>query len=328
LDEADHFVSEICVTYLNSNDFKTDLIRNPLALPTQLTDYIIEEAVKGKGVTARIIGRTQRPKIRSQQPPTKNERSKVIIRNGLEDPMATLQLVHPFLEYASDYWLLHTRNFKEGRSKTWNLWKQIISGSHSLARTSWSPAEFHDRAPIVYEWISKHDHFALFLYVISIAGRSSTELIDLICDYATLGRLNYINILIELVSNEEELLCGLLCAAEGSHVEVVQRFLDAKTDVNTPSAKYIGRTALRAAAKGGHLEVVQVLLDAKADVNATAITGQYGGRTALQAAAKGGYLQVVQRLLDAKADVNAAAAKYGGRTALQAATEGGHLKVI
>jgi hypothetical protein len=73
LDEADHFVSEICVTYLNSNDFKTDLIRNPLALPTQLTDYIIEEAVKGKGVTARIIGRTQRLKIRSQQPPTKNE---------------------------------------------------------------------------------------------------------------------------------------------------------------------------------------------------------------------------------------------------------------
>jgi ankyrin repeat protein len=329
LDEADHFVGEICVTYLNSNDFKTDLIRNPKALPTQLTDYIIEEAVKGKGATARIIGRTQRPKPRSQQQSTKNERSMVIIKNGLEGPMATLQLAHPFLEYASDYWLLHTRNFEEGKSKTWNLWKQMINGSHSLARTPWSPAEFHDRADAVHEWISKHDHFAMFLYVVSIAEMSSIELTELIRRYATLGRLNYIDILISLVNNEEELSCGLPYAAKGGHLEVVQRFLDAKADVNTPSAKYRGRTALQEAAARGYLEVVQILLDAKADANdATAITDEYGARTALQAAAEGGHLEVVQRLLDAKADVNAAIAEYGGRTALQGAAGGGYLEVV
>jgi ankyrin repeat protein len=327
LDEANHFVGEICVTYLNSNDFKTDLIRNPKALPTQLTDYIIEEAVKGKGATARIIGRTQRPKTRSQQQSTKNERSVVIIKNGLEDPMATLQLAHPFLEYASDYWLLHTRNFEEGKSKTWNLWKQMISGSHSMARTPWSPAEFHDRADAVHEWITKHDHFAMFLYVVSIAEMSSIKLIELIRRYATLGRLNYINILIGLVKNEEELSCGLPCAAGGGHLEIVQRLLDAKADVNAAGVKYMGRTTLQAAAEGGHLEVVQILLDAKADVNAAAID-EYGGRTALQAAAEGGHLEVVQRLLDAKADVNAATAKHGGRTALQGAAWGGHLEVV
>jgi ankyrin repeat protein len=326
LDEADCFAGEICVTYLNSNDFKTDLIRNPAVVPNQLPDYIIKEAVKGKGVTARMICMTQRPKTWSQQQSTKNEKTIVRVKNSLEDSKATLHLGHPFLEYASEYWLLHTRNFEEGKTLTWNLWKHMLSGLHGLARTPWSPAEFHDRAPAVHEWISEHDHFSAFLHFVSIVEISSSEIIGLIHRYAALGRLNYINILIELAKNEEELSHGLPGAAIGGHLEVVQRLLDAKADVNAATALDGGRTALQAAAEGGHLEVVQRLLDAKADVN-TAAT-RYDGRTALQAAAQGGHLEVVQRLLDAKADVNAAAALNRGQTALQAAAQGGHLEVV
>jgi hypothetical protein len=311
-DEADHFVGEICITYLNSNDFKTDLIRNPAVLPTRLPGYVIEKALEGKRVTTRMMGMTQGSKTQSQQKSTKNKESIVMIKNSLEDSMATLQLGHPFLEYALDYWLLHTRNFEEGKSITWNLWKQMIRGLHGLARTPWSPAEFHDRAPAVYEWIDKHDHPAAFLQVVSIARMSSTEGIGLICRYATLGRLNYINILINLVNNEKELLYGLPYAAGRGHLEVVQRLLDAEADVNADAD--FGRTALQAAAEGGHLEVVQRLLDAEANVNTAAAI--YKGRTALQAAAEGGHLEVVQRLLDAKADINAAAARDNGRTAL------------
>ena len=62
----------------------------------------------------------------------------------------------------------------------------------------------------------------------------------------------------------------------------------------------------KAAAEGGHLEVVDRLLVAEADVNAAA--AEYCGLAALQAAEKGGHLEVVDRLLAAKADVNAAAA--------------------
>jgi hypothetical protein len=61
---------------------------------------------------------------------------------------------------------------------------------------------------------------------------SSTEGINLICRYVILGRLNYINILINLVNNKEELSRGLQYTAKGRHLEVVQRLLDTKADVN------------------------------------------------------------------------------------------------
>jgi ankyrin repeat protein len=118
---------------------------------------------------------------------------------------------------------------------------------------------------------------------------------------------------------------ALQAAAEGGHFEVVEKLLEAKADINAAPASWGGRTALQAAAEGGHLEVVEKLLEAKADVNAAA---SWDGRTALRAAAEGGHLEVVEKLLGAKADVNAAPASWKGRTALQAAAEGGHLEVV
>jgi ankyrin repeat protein len=120
---------------------------------------------------------------------------------------------------------------------------------------------------------------------------------------------------------------ALQAAAEGGHLKVMERLLAFEADVNAPAAKNDGRTALQAAAEGGHLEVVERLLVAKALVN-TPAASIWGGRTALQAAAGGGHLEVVERLLAAKAEVNAPAARDKGRTTLQAAAGGGHLEVV
>lgn len=46
--------------------------------------------------------------------------------------------------------------------------------------------------------------------------------------------------------------------------------LDKKGDVNAPGGKY-GRTVLQAAAGAGHLDIVERLLQEKADVNAEAV---------------------------------------------------------
>jgi len=74
-----------------------------------------------------------------------------------------------------------------------------------------------------------------------------------------------------------------------------------------------GRTPLLKAAGRGHLDVVERLLEEKAEVNAR----YHSGRKALQAAAEGGHLDVVERLLQEKAEVNTAAG-VDGITALQA----------
>jgi ankyrin repeat protein len=81
--------------------------------------------------------------------------------------------------------------------------------------------------------------------------------------------------LINLVNNKKELLYRFLYTIKGGHLEIIQRLLDAKADINAAAAEYGGRTALRAAAGGGHLEVVQRLLDTKADINATTVA-KYG----------------------------------------------------
>ena len=59
----------------------------------------------------------------------------------------------------------------------------------------------------------------------------------------------------------------------------------ANANVNAAAADYRGRTALQAAAEGGHLEVVERLLVANANVN-VATANSYLGRTALQAVAE------------------------------------------
>ncbi|KAJ8057801.1 hypothetical protein OCU04_008663 [Sclerotinia nivalis] len=324
LEQADHFIGEICVTYLNSNEFKTGLIRKPGAMPTQLPNHIVEKVLEGNRIRSHIMRMAQGLDARIHHRSTNKNGSIIVIKNNLEDPMTITKLEHPYLEYALDYWLLHTRKFEKSKSKTWNIWKEMIRGTHDIAKTPWSVADFNKRATVILEWIDKHDHCPLFQQFLYNTKLSYKEEIDLICRYAMLGRPDYIQILIDLIENREQLSYGLPYAAGGGHLDVVQKLLDFKADVNATAGSN-GRTALQAAAEGGHLEIVQKLLDFKADVNATAAGSN--GRTALQAAAEGGHLEVVQKLLDFKADVNAAAG-WNGLTALQAAARGGHLEIV
>jgi hypothetical protein len=124
LEEADHFIGEICVTYLNSNEFKTELIRNPAALPTQLPNYVIEKTLERKGVITRMIRTKQKLNTQIRSNSTSDGKGVIMINNGPKDLTATLQLGHPFLKYAQSHWLSHTSTFEEDKSRTWSLWNQ------------------------------------------------------------------------------------------------------------------------------------------------------------------------------------------------------------
>lgn len=140
LGEADHFIGEICVTYLNSNDFKTALVRRPAALPTRLPNYVIEKTLERKDITTRVIRAKQKLNAHVYRNIKSDKEDMMIINDRLQDLTTTLQLGHPFLDYAQSYWLSHTRTFEEGKSKTWSLWKKMIRSSHGLVTTPWAPS--------------------------------------------------------------------------------------------------------------------------------------------------------------------------------------------
>ena len=122
-------------------------------------------------------------------------------------------------------------------------------------------------------------------------------------------RCRYIEIMTQYTENTSETLTLILVdAAKEGRAIIISILVTAGANINAVADD---RTALQAGAGGGHLEVVERLLAARAQVNAAA--GR-SGRTALQAAAEGGHLEVVERLLAATADVNAPAAWYNGRT--------------
>ncbi|KAJ5801264.1 uncharacterized protein N7518_003332 [Penicillium psychrosexuale] len=288
-----------------------------------------------------------------------------------------------FLEYARNHWINHLTNPQpDPEDTTWSLFCRCVEGNDIVAYRPWESAQkaYEDRndVPQTIQWLSAYGHYHLLLYYIRRQPYILTENIkrhilrsSIINGHHRLARCiiqhgrdspalmhhglflvsregcsELLPSLLQVVADVDARVCGqtaLQAAAQGGHLQVVERLLAATANVNAPAVEENGRTALQAAAEGGHLQVVERLLAAKADVNTPA--GEINGRTALQAAAQGGHLEVVERLLAGKADINAPAGYYvverllaakadvntptaEGRTALQVAAEGGHLKVV
>jgi ankyrin repeat protein len=89
---------------------------------------------------------------------------------------------------------------------------------------------------------------------------------------------------------------ALVCAARYGLVDCIDLCLRQGFSINM-RLEQTDQTPLQAAAGGGYLEVVERLLAAKADVNAAA--ARVGGHTALQAAAEGGHPDINKRIKNA-----------------------------
>ncbi|KAI0548370.1 hypothetical protein F4679DRAFT_574172 [Xylaria curta] len=354
LEETDHDIGEKCVTYLDFNDFKTTIARRPKPVIIPNATQIVQAALGNRSQSVSMLTKL-RPMSSSKHVDLGTLRNITGVNSFMK--YESLVLGHPFLEYASTNWILHTRNFQE-TSKTWRLWKSMAMHGNSLAELPWR--ENASDIGYILSWAYDARHYALIRLIASSDGLhmdqrlqiiiksvidKDDEALNILLDgqdlsmgdggplvaAADIGRLEVVERLLAAkadVNNIFEYQTALQAAAEGGHLEVVERLLAAKADVNAPAAQEYGsRTALQAAVERGYFDVVERLLAAKADVNAPA--SGYNGRTALQAAAKSGRLEVVEKLLAAKANVNAPAAQeYGSRTALQAAAEGGYLDVV
>ncbi|KAK3373896.1 hypothetical protein B0T24DRAFT_529350, partial [Lasiosphaeria ovina] len=328
LADADHHAGEICVTYLNFNDFKTTLARRqqPITVhPVAVAKLALSHHLKvPSSVSAAGFG------LRRHKSKTELDVARVLAsyeRGNTEESLRKLQQRHLFLKYASIHWITHTSRFLKCKSTTWDRWHQIITCGHDLAKRPWPEQRpFNALDSDILAWSLRSRHYALIRLIQGGGGISEPEVRQNTWSLAAQGDIELLNVLFEADYSIQLITEALQPASEGGHLAVVERLLVAGADVNAGPARYSGRTALQAASEGGHLAVVERLLVAGADVNAG--PASLDGRTALQAASKGGHLAVVERLLVAGADVNSGPTYYNGRTTLQAASEGGYLTVV
>ncbi|KAI0537632.1 ankyrin repeat-containing domain protein [Xylaria digitata] len=361
-DDNDHFIGEICMTYLDFNDFKTTLDRRqkPIILPKPLE--IAASAMGPRwGKAVDIVNVIQAPK-----PSQPIDATNVVRPSGIESTVEAKHMkeAYPFLRYASVHWISHSKNFQPGISHTWDLLKRIIVRGHGMARLPW-PSHYTISSFDLLEWALKSRHYALLRFIFWHSGHSPAKVSRTLNEAIYTGDEKLIDILILCYRNIEEeatenlvlaiqsgdleiieklLLSGadvnaaarngahtaLQAAAERGCLDVVERLLEANAKVNTYHSSPLGCTALQVAAKAGHFEVVEKLLAEDADVISLC------GCTALQAASECGHLEIVQRLLAAPETfvntngtfVNTHDHGFNGRTALQLASEGGHLEVV
>lgn len=264
LEEADHFVGEICTTFVNLNDFKTtvDKRRAPLPQinPMAIAGTALSQDSKTAGLGTRLANLTFRH-------PTSSA-SLDLASYGRADAsgdLDRLQQSHPFLGYAAEHWIFHTTRFKHGSSRTWDLWLHILTSNHDLARVPWRESASPSIQHAMLLWAHQTRHWAL---------------------------LRYANSLPQFAPESAKLMTT---SASDGDIEVVEIFLE-----TSRFSLYGISNALQAASGGGHLLVVERLLSAGANVNAAA-GGIIGGCTTLQAASEGGHHQVVNRLRSAGA---------------------------
>ncbi|KAI1076442.1 hypothetical protein F5B20DRAFT_572881 [Whalleya microplaca] len=129
IDDVDHYIGEVCTTYLNFNDFKTTIAQRPVSVPLPFNPIDIPQA------TLEL-----RPTMTRLLP---------------------LHLGHPFLKYATTHWIYHTANFQDGESETWNLWKYMVIHGHDLAIRPWKQESFDVNKPAILKWAHHARHYAL-----------------------------------------------------------------------------------------------------------------------------------------------------------------------
>ncbi len=329
--QLDHYFGKICVTYLNFNNFKTQ-VGEYRRDPQRLKPSDIINASLSAGLSRRVAYSWSRTGRRNK---VRNMGNFDVLRQlqneaGFDDLVSSpnLQSSYPFLVYARDFWLSHTSNITKADTDIWSSWAHLVFGEDTPAQLPWTRAEWTSCTEPVYKWIVKHGHCALVRLMLDIHKNKLPPVSRkyLLISSAAKGLLPLFNLVIDAGNNSPmELVTALQEACRNGQAEVVENLLKNNIDINAAPANSYNTTALQAATEGGHIGIVKRLLSIGAD--ADAMPGNGNGRTTVQAAAECGHLEILEILLSAKANANALPAEEG-YTALQAAARNGHITIV
>ncbi|KAI0414697.1 hypothetical protein F5X98DRAFT_348376 [Xylaria grammica] len=171
VDDLDTAVGELCVTYLEWNDFKRALERPKPQTDTTIKfpepQKMVQTALETEwqGTSVAMIGRLI-PRFPKRRKQFKFDLDVVspLDEGGGED----VSNVHsyPFLEYAKKYWILHTRLLTTVSPIYWP-WRRMIMGTHHVAKTEWTVSEYSRADISILAWVQTHCHFAILRGLIS-----------------------------------------------------------------------------------------------------------------------------------------------------------------
>ena len=291
LEKADEDAGVICVTYLNFPVFNRQaaLTTGKSVSTMGITSTVIENSLplgrSGNKIALRFLrslkedkksGKSINRLLEQEAGDTEVHRQQQTLRH------------YSFRPYATQFWLEHTKQgISPESTQLWRLWCNLIweaSWRDTLPGVPWALDDWKKRATKVIQWTVKENHCSLALLIISSdkgfdARLTGNNLLDFVRVAEKRGREHLIAISLgsELISRSI-LESGLRLAAGSGALDLVERLLQTKADVNAAEIKssdpaLFGMTALRAAAENGHLDVVERHLQAKSNVNATTYSG-------------------------------------------------------
>ncbi|MCJ1268814.1 hypothetical protein MMC22_008702, partial [Lobaria immixta] len=345
MQEADLYLGDITVTYLNFEIFDRQLtMANPAMLP-QVVHY--PSAVLGSLPRSNFANKWAVRLLKSRGNSGLDIQSQLKNAAGIVgQSKEQTRPAHPFLPYAQKYWLFHTKAFMPNRAG-YILWQHLINDETKTVELPWAPNKWDDFEDGYMKWIMQNKHWALIGQslekLIKDFPRSSAAslLLEFLEKHATSISSQNVNLdnalnLASFLNNKTIVLLSLgkganVNAEVGNygnalrrasfqgHVEITRLLLENGANVNAKGGDY--GNALRGDSSQGHVEIARILLENGASVNAE---GEFYG-TALLAASFQGHVEITRLLLENGANVNAKGGDYGN--ALRGASSQGHVEI-
>ncbi|KAH8660327.1 hypothetical protein BX600DRAFT_438539 [Xylariales sp. PMI_506] len=169
--DANHQLGEVCMTYLNFEDFKRNLILRPKSMtmpdPMKIAHSVLPCTSKRASLLSKIG-----PRQPGRRPGITNLSTWTGDSKGASEKM---RLGYPFLEYSTTYWLAHTTEFEPQTSKTWNIWKDMVIYGRDICSAPWI-SEKHDD---IILWAGSASHHPIVSLLLSMGEVSESRVLEL-----------------------------------------------------------------------------------------------------------------------------------------------------
>jgi hypothetical protein len=158
--QADSFMGEICVTYLNMGIFDTQLEKvggqvslNAKDIPMSIVGNTLPHTSVSKVVLRFLRNRTVGDDLEVQL----EEFARKMRESQGRSPQT-----HYFLTYATTFWLSHCKGFRRNVQAAYHLWLRLLDNRVPLVTLPWAPERWDDLSTRFFRWTYDNGHLALF----------------------------------------------------------------------------------------------------------------------------------------------------------------------